>query len=221
MKDRYIAVVIILLILLVSVVGLSLMTRNIAGSMNKKAEEELFASSCSELMERDVTIYWIGSFPDELSPISGKVIRVDSVSEETMPVKSPEFHTIERDPDGNIVRERIPVEYAANLYIVINRAILSEEQYSVIRDCVKDNGVKTVVIGRSAIKSYRDFLMLPVMSYTEDDNMVYSLDGGSVSHALGEGSTPSGIVDYLLKDIGDITEDGDRPEQDITDNSQG
>ena len=67
MKDRYLAVVIILLLLLFAVVGVALMSKKIGDQRKTERDEQAYAELCSKLNECDVTIYWIGDFPQQLS----------------------------------------------------------------------------------------------------------------------------------------------------------
>ncbi len=219
---KYVAYIVVLLIMLFSIIGLSILSRNFAIARNNKNIENETAELYAEFNTKDISLYWIGTFPEELSAIASKVIFPSAVNESDMPVKSPEFHSIERDPDGNIVNERTPVSYAENLYIVINGAVLSESQYAVIRSCIVDNGVKIIVLGDNAIKNFRDYLILPALNYNANDSMEYSMSDGSVSHVLGQdidfNATPSILVRHIM---GEIAQDGDRSVEDNTNTGEG
>ena len=224
MKDRYIAVVLLLLLLLLAVVGVALLSKNIRDTRKAQLEEQKIADACGKLNECDVTIYWIGEYPDSLKGIMPKVRICDEVNTDTMPMKSPEFHSIRYDKDGNKLEEWIPVDYTDFLYIVINKKVLSDDEYSVIRECIVDNDVKAVIMGRDAIEAWRGFLILPKADYTENDTMEYSMNKGYDSHVFGdgtdfgEGTREIDLIEYLL---GDMKKYGDRFIENNTDNSEG
>ena len=201
-----------MLLLLFCVVGLALMSKNLSEKKATQQAEQKLTDACNEFNTRDVTLYWIGDYPDELAGIKEKVIYPEYITEEYMPVASPETHMVVRDADGNIVKEYRPVEYTKYIYIIINGATLSEDEYNVIRDCIKDNGVRTVVLGRNAINSFRDHLLMPVMDYTENDSMSYSLEAGPASHLFSDDS-PFGsgtrTIDFINYMLGDMLENGD------------
>ena len=205
MKDRYIAVIIILVITLLSVVGLAVMAKNVAvnnaAAREKKIEEEKYAV----LLEKDASIYWLGDYPEELSAVSSKVIPVTEATRDNMPLKSPEFHTVRMDENGNVIDEKVPVTYPEHLYIVINNKVLTDEEYGIIRECFMDNGVKTVIIGQDAIQSFRDFLILPKQTFEPGEMMAYSLPAGSSRFGDGSenGDTYAALIDYLLEDMND------------------
>lgn len=203
MKDRYIAVVLILLLLLLSVVGIALLSKKTADSRRAAAEEQKKQELYDRFLEKDVTLYWIGDLPKELEAISSKIIVAEEITTDTMPMKSPDFHMVEYDKDGNKVFEKIPVEYTDHLYIVISHTVLTAERYDIIRECIKDNGVRVIVLGSDAIYPFREHLILPYMSYEEEDSLAYSLKDGSASHVISQDSEDKNraLVEYLLGDM--------------------
>ncbi len=203
MKDRYIAVVLILLLLLLSVVGIAVLAKKSADSRREAQEVQKKEELYNEFLEKDVTVYWIGSFPEELSAVSSKVIVPEEVTADTMPMKSPDFHMVEYDPEGNKIAERIPVEYTHFLYIVIDHMELTDERYELIRECVKDNGVRVIVLGSDAIYPFRKYLMLPHLAYSAEDSLAYSLKGGSASHVINadEKDRNTALIEYLIGDM--------------------
>ena len=203
MKDRYIAVVLILLLLLLSVVGIAVLAKKSADSRKEAQVEQQKQELYNQFLDKDVTVYWIGEFPSELEAISPKVIVPEEVTAETMPMKSPDFHMVEYDPDGNKIAEKIPVDYTDYLYIIINHIELTDERYEIIRECVKDNGVRVLVLGSDAIYPFREYLMLPYLTYDTEDSLAYSLKGGSASHVLNFDSKDRNteLVEYLMGDM--------------------
>ena len=218
MKDRYLAVVIILLLLLFAVVGVALMSKKIGDQKKTERDEQAYMELCSKLNECDVTFYWIGDFPAQLSSVRSKCIFPGEITEETMPMVSPGTHIVERDPEGNIVKELIPVEYTQHLYIIINKRVLSEEEYGVIRECVRDNGVRTLIFGKDAINAFRNFLILIPMDYKENDSMSFSMAEGAASYVIKDCTDNGEVITYLL---GDMERHGDRLIENNTDNSEG
>ena len=102
MKDRYIAVVIILLIILFSVIGLALMAKKVAVTSSEARESQQVEERYMKFLENDVTLYWIGDYPAELERVSEKVVKCSEATRDNMPLKSPEFHTIRKDENGNV-----------------------------------------------------------------------------------------------------------------------
>ena len=207
--SRYTTYVVVLVVLLTSIVGLAIFSRSFMSAKVKRAQQEENDQLCSQLCDKDVSLYWIGSIPDELSSVMSKIVIPESITSEFLPVKSPEFHITERDPDGNIVSERVPVEYPSKLYIVINRTVLSDEQYSAVRDCIVENGVTALVIGSDAIDGFRDFMIMPVKLYSDNDILEYSFEDGKAEFTDNKdvGGTPFELIRFLLEDM---SEDGDR-----------
>lgn len=210
MKDRYIAVVIIFLIILFSVIGLALMAKKVAVTSSEARESQQVEERYMKFLENDVTLYWIGDYPAELERVSEKVVKCSEATRDNMPLKSPEFHTIRKDENGNVIEERIPVTYTEHLYIVINSKVLTDEEYAVIRECFIDNGVKTIIIGQDAIQSFRDFLILPKQKFAEGEMMAYSLPAGSSRFGDGSenGDTSLVLINYLIEDMTEDINDG-------------
>ncbi|MBP5262300.1 MAG: hypothetical protein J6Z43_09260 [Clostridiales bacterium] len=219
-SSKYAAYIIVLIILLMSIAALSVLARNFTMAKKTHANQQEITDLYASFCQKDIALYWIGTFPEELNAISSKVIFPAEVSEGDMPVKSPEFHTVEKDPNGNIVEERIPVDYPANLYIIVNRSVLSDDQYSLIRQCVVDNGVNAIFIGSNAIEGFRDFLIMPAKTYSDGDIMEYSFadDRAVFGDSTDIGDIPSELVRHIM---GELVSDGDRPVEDNTDNSEG
>ena len=110
---------------------------------------------------------------------------------------------VEYDPDGNKIAEKIPVDYTDYLYIVIDHMELTDERYELVRECVKDNGVRVIVLGSDAIYPFRKYLMLPNMAYDTEDSLAYSLTGGSASHVIDMNAKDrnAALVEYLIGDM--------------------
>ena len=205
----------ILLITISAVVVLVIMTQNIADSQIKSSEGNRMTELALEFVGHDVTVYWIGEFPRDLDQIRSKVVFPDPISEDTMPVKSPEFHTREFDQDGELVAERTPVEQTKYNFIVINNMMLSNDDLVTVRSCFAENGVGVLVLGKNAIDRFRDFYMLTPAVFKDHDSMYHTLAGGSVNHALGDDYTSADILEYLNRQmnvndqtIGETVQDG-------------
>lgn len=208
MNNKYVTAVVVLLMLAIGVVVLIFMTQGLAGNKASQEEQQKLARQTEELLKRDIKIYWIGELPANLKGISPVTEFPDAIDSTTMPVKSPEFHTIERDAEGKVVNERIPVTYPKYLYIVINEVVLTEEELQVVRDCVSENGVNLIVIGDKAIQNVRTFMLLPSMTYAENDTMFYSAADGSDSHIYTPDKNPRKNAIGLLEYINGRTEAG-------------
>ena len=157
----------------------------------------------------DLMIYWVGEFPPELSGIANvvTVISPDQINEEIMPIKSSTFKSTEYDEFGNVVKEIIPREYKDNMIIVLyNVSLVTDEQKDVILDCVAQNSVPVLAIGRSSIALIREILMYTPGDFAEYDSFYYRLGEGYKDHVLDNASMEAGgekfalnLMDYLYE----------------------
>ena len=157
--------------------------------------------------KEDLMIYWVGEFPPEMAGIENvvTVIPAAQINEENMPIKSSTFKSTEYDEFGNVIKEIIPREYKDNMIIVLyNVSIVTDEQKEVILNCVAQNSVPVLAIGRSSIALIRELLMYTPGDFAEYDSFYYRLGEGYKDHVLDNESMEAGgekfalnLMDYL------------------------
>lgn len=149
----------------------------------------------------DLMIYWVGDFPAELTGLAPvvTVISPDQISEDTMPVKSVEFKVTAYDADGNLVKDETPRDYKDNMLLVLyNISFVSDEQKDVISNCIVDNNVPVLAIGRSSISITRDILMYTPGDFEENDSFYYLLGTGYEDHVLDNSAIAEGKEAFAL-----------------------
>ena len=159
--------------------------------------------------KEDLMIYWVGDFPPEFAGIANvvTVIPPSQINEEIMPIKSSTFKSTEYDEYGNIVKEIIPREYKDNMIIVLyNVSLVTDEQKEVILNCVAQNGVPVLAIGKGSIALIREALMYTPGDFAEYDSFYYKLGEGYKDHVLDNESMETGgekfalnLMDYLYE----------------------
>ena len=79
--------------------------------MASRAEQKEVDSQISLLTNLDLTIYWIGDVPSELSALSPvmSVISPGSVNSDNMPIKSSSFHVVDYNQNGDVTGEAVPL----------------------------------------------------------------------------------------------------------------
>ena len=106
-----------------------------------------------EFTKEDLAVYWIGELPKELEQLSPvvKTVAPSAASKDTLPVRGPEFHIIEKDPEGNVTKEEFPIDYPSHMLIVITgNPVLSDAGKEALLDAIAKNGVPVIAIGDEA-----------------------------------------------------------------------
>ena len=145
------------------------------------------------ILETDITIYWIGEPPAELSVLSPviQVVSAESANEENLPVKGPAFHTIEYNEDGQIISEDIPKDYPRYMFIVISGTPnMSDRGKAALLDAVSKNGVPVLAIGDAASET-----LCEVLCYTR----IHKGEGSSLYYCLGAGYKENPIPADIVK----------------------
>jgi hypothetical protein len=151
--------------------------------------------------KEDLMIYWIGDLPPELSGLANvvTVIPPEQISEENMPIKYSTFKITEYDENGDLKQEIIPRDYKENMIIILyNVTMLPDEQKEVILNCVAQNGVPVLAIGKSSISLIRETLMYTAGSFEENDSFYYKLDDGYKDHVLDNAAIASGGSEFAI-----------------------
>ena len=149
----------------------------------------------------DLMIYWIGTFPAELTEMSNvvTVIAPGEITEENMPVKSSTFKTTEYDEFGNVIKEIVPRNYKDNMLIVIyDVEMMSESEKDVILNCIAQNNVPVLAIGRNSITLIRQTLMYTDGTFEQNDSFYYKLGEGYRDHVLDNSAISAGGNDFAL-----------------------
>ena len=145
------------------------------------------------ISESDITIYWIGEPLKELEHLLPviNVISPESASKENLPIKGPSFHTIEYNPNGDVIEENIPIEYSEKLMIVISGSpVLTDSGKEALLDAIAKNGVPVLAIGDDASE-----LLGEVLSYRR----YRQGPGSSLYYCLGSGYKENPIPEDKVK----------------------
>ncbi|MBO4460362.1 MAG: hypothetical protein J5778_06880 [Clostridiales bacterium] len=187
-----------------------IMINNNAQKRNAAGEKALeLTENARILSERDITIYWLGEFPAELSPLQEKTVIVTpgSATSDVMPVKASSVSLIEYDKRGQVVSQVNARTYTSDLLIVINKVTtLTEDDIEVIRQCITANDVPIVIMGKDPIVNIRKAMYKITGSYDQYDSVFYVFDEGFDEHIIDNKITEEGgvayyraLTDYLLK----------------------
>lgn len=199
-KRGYIVVIVAAAALMLLFVGLMYNAASLKKQSVNLANQVSYASE-KLASKDDLMIYWVGDFPAELSGIAPvvTVISPDQISEDTMPIKSVEFKVTAYDADGNLVKDETPREYKDNMLLVLyNVSFISDEQKDVISNCIVDNNVPVLAIGRSSISITRDILMYTPGDFEENDSFYYLLGTGYKDHVLDNSAIAEGKEAFAL-----------------------
>ncbi len=155
--------------------------------------------SLDTIAEQDIRIYWIGDRPaaefEHLYPVIS-VVSPDQVSKETLPVKSPEFHTMEYNSDGELVSEAIPVEYPRYMFIVITgNPDLSDQAKEALLDAISRNGVPVIAIGGESSDFLGSLLSYRMLRKGPDSSLYYCLGTGYRENPIPEDKVAAGGTD--------------------------
>jgi len=175
--------------------------------MASRAEQKEVDSQISLLTNLDLTIYWIGDVPSELSALSPvmSVISPGSVNSDNMPIMSSSFHVVDYNQNGDVTGEAVPRDYSYSMIIVLYHVSgLSADEQSVLSDCISRNGVPVLAIGSDSIALVRSVLMYSQGSFAPDDSFYYHLGEGYKDYCIDNSSIKAGgvtaakaIVDYI------------------------
>ena len=199
-KRSYIVVIVAAAVLILLFVGLMYNAASLKKQSVNLANQVSYASE-KLASKDDLMIYWVGDFPAELSGIAPvvTVISPDQISEDTMPIKSVEFKVTAYDADGNLVKDETPRDYKDNMLLVLyNVSFISDEQKDVISNCIVDNNVPVLAIGRSSISITREILMYTPGDFEENDSFYYLLGTGYKDHVLDNSAIAEGKEAFAL-----------------------
>jgi hypothetical protein len=199
-KRGYLVVIVAAAALMLLFVGLMYNAASLKKQNINLANQVAYASEKLAAKE-DLMIYWVGDFPAELGGIAPvvTVISPDQISEDTMPVKSVEFKVTAYDADGNLVKDETPRDYKDNMLLVLyNVSFVSDEQKDIISNCIVDNNVPVLAIGRSSISITRDILMYTPGDFEENDSFYYLLGTGYKDHVLDNSAIAEGKDAFAL-----------------------
>ena len=163
--------------------------------------------SFDSISEQDLKIYWIGDPPsseyEHLFPVIN-VISYNEASKNTLPVKSPEFHTAEYNSDGELISEAIPVEYPRYMFIVITgKPELTDAGREALLDAISRNGVPVLAIGGDAADFLGGLLCYSRLKTGPDSSLYYCLGAGYKENPIPEEAIVTGGLD-LAEAIPDL-----------------
>ncbi|MBR5358257.1 MAG: hypothetical protein IK128_03485 [Clostridiales bacterium] len=186
---------------------LLLITGLMLNAASRKKQTISLANQASYAAEKlstrdDLMIYWIGTFPPELAGISDvvTVINPGEITEENMPIKYSSFKSTEYDEFGNVVNEIVPRDYKDNMIIIIsNVGMITDAEKDVLLNCIAQNNVPVLAIGRSSITLIRRTLMYTDGVFEQDDSFYYKLGEGYKDHVLDNAAITAGGDEYALE----------------------
>lgn len=199
-KRAYIVAIIAAAALMLLFAGLMYNAASLKKQSVSKTNQVTFAAERLAAKE-DLMIYWVGEFPPELSGIANvvTVISPDQISEDSMPIKYSTFKITVYDELGNVAEEIIPRDYKDNMIIVLyNVSLVTDEQKDVILDCIAQNSVPVLAIGRNSISLVREILMYTPGSFEQNDSFYYKLGEGYKDHVLDNASITAGGEDFAI-----------------------
>lgn len=200
-KKGYLVVVVAVAALLLLITGL------LYNAASRKKQTISLANQAAYAAEKlkagdDLMIYWIGAFPPELSGISDvvTVINPGEITEENMPIKYSTFKSTEYDEFGNVINEITPRDYKDNMIIIIsNVGMLTDPEKDIILNCIAQNNVPVLAIGKSSITLIRRTLMYTDGVFEQDDSFYYKLGEGYKDHVLDNAAITAGGDEFALE----------------------
>ena len=215
MNGRNIAVVVII-ILLTGAMILFLMfeVKKIDAGLSDRRSEEHTDALISELNQRDYRIYWIGSLPSELSGIEDHVtlIAPGEADGTNLPVVSGNTGFTEFDSDGNVINHTEQRDYSASMMIIINAdEVLSETAFAAIRDCTVENHIPVLIIGKTNIDAFREYMILVHKEYNENSSMFFEITRYAEDDPIDPSAVSEGGHAYADAVITFITDTFDDP----------
>ena len=186
---------------------LLLITGLMLNAASRKKQTISLANQASYAAEKlntkeDLMIYWIGPFPPELSGISDVVTVIDpgNITEDNMPIKYSTFKSTEYDEFGNVINEIVPRDYKDNMIIVISDvSLIADDEQEIILNCIAQNNVPVLAIGRSSITLVRRMLMYTDGVFEEVDTFYYKLGEGYMDHVLDNAAITAGGDEYAIE----------------------
>ena len=155
--------------------------------------------SCELIAKRDITIYWAGEFPKEMSALKDKTVLLSpgKMTSDIMPVKTLSMTSIEYDKDGRVISASYHRDYTDDLMIVVNQETgLTESDIEIIRQCITANNVPILIIGKGPITEIRKAMYKIYGSFDENDSLFYTFDGGFEEHIIGTDIVKEGGIPY-------------------------
>lgn len=167
--------------------------------MSAAKSEKHLEETAKLLADRDITIYWAGEFPEELSVLKDKVVPVTpgKMTEDKMPVKTLNINFTEYNQVGEVVFSTAPRKYTEDLFIVIDRTDdLIGSDIEVIRQCLTANNVPAIIVGKKPIVDIRKAMYIITGSFEENDSVFYSFDKSFDEHVIKTDIVEKGGVAY-------------------------
>lgn len=174
--------------------------RNAALKRQGDLEEKI-----THLNSKDLTIYWVGSVPEEFESLKPKinVIKPGEVRNDNMPVKSSTFRISVKEEDGS-KKEIVPRDYSEYMILVINTGEgVTDDGKEVIRNCIVDNGVPVICIGGKACDMV-SAILIHGAGYSSDYSIFYKLNDGYEEPYLDAKAVSAGEMDLAEELAGKI-----------------
>lgn len=183
-----------------------ILLNNSSQKQNSAREKKHLTETLELIAGRDITIYWAGDFPEELSPLKDKTVLLTpgKITEDKMPVKSTNISFTEYNQAGEIVSSTEPRTYTKDLLIVIDQTEdLTPSDIEVIRQCLALNNVPAVIVGKKPVVEIREAMYIITGTFDDYDSVFYSFNKGFEEHVIDKAVVKQGGIPYYqaLADI--------------------
>lgn len=168
--------------------------------------EEAVEEKIKYLNSKDLTIYWIGTVPEELESLKEKIniIKPGEVRNDNMPVRTSSFRISVKEEDGS-KKEIVPRDYSEYMILVINTGDgITDDGKEVIRNCIADNDIPVICIGGEACNMVGT-LLIHGAGYSSDYSIFYKLSDGYEEPFLDAAAVTSGGMDLAEELTGKIS----------------
>ena len=123
----------------------------------------------------DYEIYWIGEVPSRLKDLKVRQLDKSRFDSDDLPVR---IENVEEeryeDKKKTYTQHTVVHDVPAYSLIVISEVVdLTPDEALLLRKCAVESGSKILVIGEDAVRSYRNFLLLPTGSVYVYGSMLY------------------------------------------------
>lgn len=176
-RDRSSGVIVVIVILfIVAFWFIGLFINRMAGESQQKNKDISVSEAIAKADDYNFHIYWIGDCPSELQKLGDKisVLEPSKVNKDNMPIVWADVPYKIYNTDGVVIYEVEPRDYADFMLIVVRSDVtLTDEQLEILRNCVVENNVSMIVMGKN-INEYRRIMLLSAGVYDDTDSVLYS-----------------------------------------------
>ena len=173
-----------------TIIGIAAMARSVSGKRGKQEVQAKIDKKIELLANRDLDIFWIGDLPRSIGKLNVRKVSSNSLSGNNMPVVTSQ-------------------NYRTYKMIVVYRAELSDSDMDIIQDCTVRNGVPILIIGKTPIEKFREYMLKAPVSYDDGSSFSYDVTDGMSDDVLDRSAVSTGgnlegdaIVSYIVDYFG-------------------